>query len=37
MSWHWIQNIEKKKYKLKTKETETWKTKPQKEENLVLQ
>ena len=29
-----IQNIEQEKQKLKTKETETWKSKTQKDENL---
>ena len=32
----WIQNIEKKKEKLKTSDTETLKTNTQKDENLVL-
>ena len=36
LRWHWIQNIEQEKQKLKTKEIETWKTKAHKDENLVL-
>lgn len=34
--WNEIQNIEQKKQKLKTKETEAWKSKTQKDINLVL-
>ena len=30
LRWHWIQNIEQKKTKLKTKEIETWKIKTER-------
>ena len=36
LRWHWIQNIEQKHEKLIVKETETWKTKIQKDKILAL-